>query len=139
MIKTSIKDGICLIMINTTIDNMLCLKIIKEEFSKRKIKIFYSSVSNYFGNGERLVIAVSENDVYPMLTTFGCIKDDAKILNYSISYSNSMIKWEDATEDITLVLKNILEKVKLICEYERNGILFCESQHIHKVIANIEK
>lgn len=137
MLKTEIYDGICLIMVKSNENNMKCLKIIKEELRKRKIKIFYSSASSFFSNGEKVVIAISENDVYPMLSTLGYIRETAGIINYSLNCSNSMITREGTGQDASELPHETLKDVKLISECEKYGIIICESDKKHKIMARL--
>lgn len=137
MLKAEIYDGICLVSVITKEDIMHSLSRIKKELKIRGVKIYYSTMINFFGKDKKIVIALGENDIYPLLSSLGCIKEEAKIKNYSINCSNCLITWEGAGVDIAKSFENEGNKIKLFYEAQKCGGVICESEIKHRIYAKI--
>ncbi len=116
---------------------MLCLHHIKEELKEKKIEIYYSSTVNLPDKNKKIIIAIEENNLYPLLTSIGCIREKAKIKSYTLSCSNCLIRWENSMGDIADRLTKYAKRITLLCETGRYGAVICESEIKQKILARI--
>ncbi|MBO5744078.1 MAG: hypothetical protein J6R68_07325 [Clostridia bacterium] len=135
IIKTDVYDGICIIYVNTNDDYSVCLEKIKMIFKNRNIKIWFTHISNIMSNTKNIIIAACENDLLEILSALGCIKEDAKITNYTLRCSCSAVFWEGFL-DVSPILKKYKNKICFLCEWGKNGCIICENDIKQKLLGS---
>ncbi len=138
IVKTDITDGVCLVTVQIRGNALACLNSIKKEMNKRNAKVYYSCVQNLMNKDKNLVIATDENDLYPVLSSMGCINDNSKIKGYTLNCSNTLITWEKSSCNIYEIAKGYEDKVRLTYEIGKRGCIICESEIKQKIAARIE-
>ena len=137
IVKTKVYDGICVINVKTKIESFECLKKIKEELKKRQIELCFSGVCEERGNLSSIILAVFENDLFGAVSAFGCIRYDAGIVFYTLRCLCSIVFWE-GEYDTESIFKRYNDKVCYICEWRKYGILICENEIKHKILAQMK-
>lgn len=136
--KTEIKDGICLVTAWIKGNVISTLDRLKKEMKERNAQIYYSYIHNMMNKEKKLIIASNDRDIYPLLASMGCLRDDITLKGYTLCSCNTLITWEKTSSDIFEFSKDIEDKIQLVFENDKRGCIICESQIKHKIIACIE-
>lgn len=133
IIKTDVYDGICIIYVITNDEYSVCLEKIKMEFKNRSIKTCFTNVLNFMDNRRSIIIASYENDLLEILSALGCIKESAKIINYVLRCSCSVVFWE-GFRDVSPILTKHKNKICYVCECGNFGCVIFESDIKQKLL-----
>lgn len=133
IIKTDVYDGICIIYVKTNDEYSVCLKKIKMEFKNRSIKTCFTNISNFISSKKNIIIAAYENDLLEILSALGCIKESAKIINYTLRCSCSAVFWEGSF-DVSPILTKHKNKICYVCEWGNFGCVIFESDIKQKLL-----
>ncbi|MBQ4526695.1 MAG: hypothetical protein II998_01350 [Clostridia bacterium] len=133
MIKTETTDNLCLVSVNTIGGCSTAMNIINAFLEKKGLFPVFLSGGDALGKGDKIFVAVADEEVFTLMNVLGSIRQDAGIKNYSINCSNSMIKWTGTKERSTKVLSKVDFDIKLAVLSDNDGICFCDTVHRKKL------
>lgn len=137
MVKTEVTDNVCIVEISINQRGLTNPDFIKSSLSDEGIFPIFMSCSFSIGSSDKFIVAIDSGDVFPLMNILGKIRYDAKIRNYSINCSNSMIKWENKSIENVDLMGDDAEFIKFICTWNDSGICLCESTAVSRLCAKL--
>ena len=135
MVKTEVTNNVCIVEINTELKEISNLDFIKSSLTEEGIFPVFMSHSSLIGSSDKFIVAIDSDDVFPLMNILGKIRYDARIKNYSINCSNSMIKWENKAVESFNSMHD--DDIKFIYVWDDKGICICESSAVSKFCAQL--
>ncbi|MBR5506737.1 MAG: hypothetical protein IKV88_01680 [Clostridia bacterium] len=137
MVRTEVTNNVCIVGISTDLKEASNLNQIKSSLTDEGIFPVFVSHSSLIGSADKLIVAIDSDDVFHLMNVLGKIRHSAKIKNYSINCSNSMIKWENRCNENLEFPANCSQDVKFIYMWEDKGVCFCETSSVNKICAEL--
>ena len=133
MLRMEITDNLCLVSINTTSESRTVINSLDTLLEENSITPVYISGGETFGSRNRIIIAISDNELFKLMKIMGTLKTRAEIKNYSINCSNCMVKWSGEKDHNSLMLAKADFDLKLVVISGNDGICFCDSSNGKKL------
>ena len=125
--------NICLVCINITGECMQCISEIENALYDNDIQVLFLSSSNIFTKCEKIYLSVYENDIFKLMNILGNLSSEARIRNYSINCSNSMIHWFGKKKNVVNLLKKAKNDIKFLTILSDEGICFCDNAYKKRI------
>ncbi len=129
MLRTEITDNLCLVSINTTSESRVVINSLDRLLEENNISPVYISGGEALGSRNRIIIAISGDELFKLMKIMGTLKINAEIKNYSINCSNCMVKWSGAKEQSSRAIARANFDLKLVVISGNDGICFCDSAY----------
>ena len=129
MLRTEITDNLCLITITTTSESRVVINSLDILLEENSIRPVYISGGENFGSRNKIMLAISGDELFKLMKIMGILKSQAEIKNYSINCSNCMVKWSGGKVHNSRALAKAEFDLKLVVISGNDGICFCDSAY----------